>query len=631
MKKLIFCFVFLVLVFQAFTTGFAKTLYIDGKYINYTAEPVRLFVEGIEVVSDMEPIILEERTLVPARAVFSMLGAGVLWDGAKRQVTIEFGDKTVLLTIDSKTALINGKPSKDMDVPAKIINDRTMIPVRFVSENLGFSVSFDDIKRIVYISEKAADAPEKPSDDEKEPETPENAKPDDAVAEIVKISGRFLNNNYILEIESTEPIAKYETLSLSNPERFVVDIKNSVLKTDKTYINVNEGIVKKVRFSDFDPDNSVVRIVADTYIAQKPEVTLSADKKTMYLTFKPQPLTNKSFVYKKASSSESLKITLPSKAGYKYFSLENPNRIVIDINNQLLSDLFKDVTLNGEIAKGLRVAQFNDSTLRVVVDVYDMPEYKVSGNENVISLTLSKSSLKDDDDENDNEKDTENEDEDDSEDDSEDDGEKVPSATLPSKAEKLSDFVVCIDAGHGGSDPGTIGYDENGKTVLLEKDANLDISLRLEKILKDYGIKTVMTRTTDVYLGLTERTDIANNAGAHLNVCVHNNAAEATAANGTEILYGASYEYEGYNISGKQYAKNVLDALVKALGTQNRGLLDSPRFVAINSANMPSIIVESVFVSNPKEQELLLTGDFRQKIAGAIAEGVVKTLNEALK
>jgi len=67
------------------------------------------------------------------------MGAKVTWDGVKKQVTIVQGSKTIILTINSSKVLVNGK-SATIDVPAKIINDRTMVPVRFVSEQLGYNV-----------------------------------------------------------------------------------------------------------------------------------------------------------------------------------------------------------------------------------------------------------------------------------------------------------------------------------------------------------------------------------------------------------------------------------------------------------------------------------------------------------
>lgn len=100
---------------------------------------------------DSPPVIQSGRTLVPVRFVSERMGATVGWDGAKRQVSIKLGTKTIILTIDSNKVLVNGQ-TVTIDVPAKIINSRTMVPVRFVSEQLGFKVKWDPVSSRVLIS-----------------------------------------------------------------------------------------------------------------------------------------------------------------------------------------------------------------------------------------------------------------------------------------------------------------------------------------------------------------------------------------------------------------------------------------------------------------------------------------------
>ena len=92
---------------------------------------------------DVAAVIVDGRTLLPARDIVDLLGGDVDWDGELRQVTINQGSTHVLLTIDSSTALVNGSPVT-LDVPAQIINERTKVPLRFVAENLGVGVDFQD-------------------------------------------------------------------------------------------------------------------------------------------------------------------------------------------------------------------------------------------------------------------------------------------------------------------------------------------------------------------------------------------------------------------------------------------------------------------------------------------------------
>jgi maltose/maltodextrin transport system substrate-binding protein/arabinogalactan oligomer/maltooligosaccharide transport system substrate-binding protein len=117
-------------------------LYIGDQTAYVNASPVKL---------DSAPGIQSSRTLVPVRFVSEQMGAQVTWNSAKRQVTIVQGSKTIVLTIDSSKLTVNGK-AVTIDAPAKIINGRTMVPVRFVSEQLGYNVKWDPVSSRVLVS-----------------------------------------------------------------------------------------------------------------------------------------------------------------------------------------------------------------------------------------------------------------------------------------------------------------------------------------------------------------------------------------------------------------------------------------------------------------------------------------------
>lgn len=114
------------------------------------ASAVDLFVDGTQLKPDVEPTIVQGRTLVPVRAIFEALGADVGWDDATRTVTATKEDITIRLTIDNITAYINGVP-KTLDVPAMIMQGRTMVPARFVAESLNANVRWDADTSTVYV------------------------------------------------------------------------------------------------------------------------------------------------------------------------------------------------------------------------------------------------------------------------------------------------------------------------------------------------------------------------------------------------------------------------------------------------------------------------------------------------
>ena len=114
------------------------------------AEPVRVLINDHHLVVPVDPIIENDRTLVPLRAIFEVLGAEVLWDGSTRTVTGTRDNNIIKLQIDNKVATINGEPV-ELEVPARIVDDSTLVPIRFISESLGALVNWDNITRTVLI------------------------------------------------------------------------------------------------------------------------------------------------------------------------------------------------------------------------------------------------------------------------------------------------------------------------------------------------------------------------------------------------------------------------------------------------------------------------------------------------
>lgn len=195
----------------------------------------------------------------------------------------------------------------------------------------------------------------------------------------------------------------------------------------------------------------------------------------------------------------------------------------------------------------------------------------------------------------------------------------VPDILEP-ESNRLTGKVVCIDPGHGGSDPGAIG-----PSGTLEKDNNLAIALLLREKLEANGCTVLMTRDndTDVYgpnasasEELGARVDIANEAGADIFVSIHNDAFTNSAASGT-----TTYHY-GHDAS-INLANYIQKCVVHELGTKDRNVRFGS-FYVIRYTNMPSVLVEVAFISNPEEELLLASCDGRTKAAQSICEGIMK-------
>jgi len=220
---------------------------------------------------------------------------------------------------------------------------------------------------------------------------------------------------------------------------------------------------------------------------------------------------------------------------------------------------------------------------------------------------------------------------------------------------------IVIDAGHGGRDPGASG------PGFTESALTLDIALRLEKLLtKEPGIEVVLTRRTDEYVGLQERTAIANREGADLFLSIHANASRNRNARGVEsYLLNFASTPEAAAVAAREnasstltmshlndlvkqialnnkldesrdLARHVQTTLVQKLRPSNQGLKDlgvkQAPFVVLVGASMPSILVEVSFLSHRQEGRLLSTGTFRQRIADALFDGLrgyLRTLKRA--
>jgi N-acetylmuramoyl-L-alanine amidase len=186
---------------------------------------------------------------------------------------------------------------------------------------------------------------------------------------------------------------------------------------------------------------------------------------------------------------------------------------------------------------------------------------------------------------------------------------------------KEDEKLVVIDAGHGGLDPGASG----GTT--LEKDVNLNIALKLDKLLKAKNIKTFMLRQDDTFVGLYDRPYIANALNATLFLSIHNNSFDGTSANGTETLYYPEKAGDK-SFTGQKFAQLIQNSLMSNLDTYNRKTVSRPGLVVLKYTHMPSSLAEIGFLTNPGDLKRLNDQDFQQKTAQALCDAIVQALTQ---
>lgn len=166
---------------------------------------------------------------------------------------------------------------------------------------------------------------------------------------------------------------------------------------------------------------------------------------------------------------------------------------------------------------------------------------------------------------------------------------------------------VVIDAGHGGTDCGAI---RNG---INEKDITLDVSKRVESLLKKQGYQVTMTRTNDIYVSLADRVSISEANAPDIFVSIHVNSSTRPEITGIETHY---YHQESLNL-----AQTVHSSLASTIKSNNRGLFKS-KFYVINHTTAPAILIEIGFISNDNERAQLVSEKRKQDTAKAIVEGI---------
>ena len=194
--------------------------------------------------------------------------------------------------------------------------------------------------------------------------------------------------------------------------------------------------------------------------------------------------------------------------------------------------------------------------------------------------------------------------------------------------------LVVIDPGHGGQDPGTT------KTGLVEKELTLDLAQRLERLLQERGLATLLTRSDDRYVSLQDRAAVANAQPACVFVSIHFDEGGRSEATGIETFYAAHpislpervaswlpllqrTSTEPPNVESQSLATFIQESLVAYTQAVDRGTRPEQFFV-IAKVRHPAVLVEGGFLTNKDDVAKLANDDYREQMALAICEGIVR-------
>lgn len=331
-------------------------------------------------------------------------------------------------------------------------------------------------------------------------------------------------------------------------------------------------------------------------------------------------------------------IDLSEPAEYRLFQLRNPDRIVIDFEHARLAEDFQQPSGSGSVAQ-VRTGRRGDDGLRVVLDLDEVAHPKSfllePGQQRGYRLVVDLYA----------------------------DPVLAQKSVPQPKQVEGRDVVVVIDAGHGGDDPGAIG-----SSGIYEKNITLKVAKRLAKeINAQPGMRAELTRDDDTFIPLKRRYQIARDFGADLFISLHADAFRDKSARGSSVWvlstdgkvseaarWLANRENRsdligGVSLSDKsdtlaavlldlsqgasmgisdEVARNVLQALAD-VGPTHKRHVEHANFVVLRSPDVPSILVETGFITNPVEERNLRSAAYRNRLAGAIMSGVIDYFRSA--
>lgn len=655
---------------------------LTGQTAQYTV--VNLMVGATDIISDVPGIIYpyngSERTLVPIRAVAEGLGAKVSWDATQQLVTILYGKKNIVLAIDSENAKVNGSVMALPDgVPAKnLIYDgasRTLVPIKFITDQLGLKSHWNAststvaiyqaqqvMSQMVYSNKGAVQeilvqttgpvqpavytvAPARKSDPHQLvfelPNTllrySDPAKLDKngkAVLGIYdrglkKIEAQQLANEAVPKLKLTlsmDMARGYEVIReakgfrirlintvksfyedeiqgaktvvvrtsesptynvVSKGKQVIVDILDTKLGSDvstSAVVEVGDGGIASYQYSQGAPtaqygkDKPYTRLVVNLDredLQDHVYVDDAGDQLFVYVS--KYPIGN--FYYGKDGVSTAM-LSLLGQGKVRYESLYNKAtrelRIQVPEAFAYLNDF--ETLPNDQLVERLTVTRSKglyDIRILLAEGVAFEDRGKGSGNGG-IEFSFKRQALE---------------------------------STVAQNTQKGK--LIVIDAGHGGKDPGAISK-ING---LKEKDLVLPIALKMKQRLEALGFRVYLTRDYDTYIGLYSRADIANSLKADAFVSLHANSA-VQEAQGVEMLYAPDQR------DSLSLAKRLQQALLQATGARDRGIVPRANLAVLKRTEMPAVLAEIGFLSNPSEVSRLATSEYRQRIVEGLTQGI---------
>lgn len=486
----------------------------------------KIILDGKELAlaKNTEVTNIKGSVMIPLRVVAENLKYKVEWQPKTKDIIIANKGKTIALSVNQKQAVVN-KKEVSLNVAPIIQNQSIIVPLRFVIEQMGLDVNWDNSNKIIHLAQ-----PEKEAViEQNKPDSTSTAQNKPPVVKTNHINKVELIQNELHLAWDGDVVPTVSTLN--NPDRIIIDLPNTTYSDsfgsnhplDQSLtgaLNITEpNNVTGVRYALFTQNPDQVRVVLDLNAATP--YTVSQDEKLHQLIIK----------------------------------LDNPNLSQETKPNPIIPTTPKEPTTTDPATTPITTPTDTTQTPDVVV-------------------------------------------------------------TPPT-----SDFgqdgrnIVVIDPGHGGKDPGTTGISKTN-----EKDFTLALGLKVQALLlQEPNIELYMTRIDDTYPTRPERVKLANDLQADVFVSIHGNSVlESPNANGTE-----TYWYKRQN--SKQLATIIHKHLLQQMGLKDRRVKEQ-NFEVIRETKMAASLVEIGFLSNLSDEAFMFSEDGQNKAAQAIVDGIKEYL-----
>lgn len=629
-----------------------------------SAQTPTVTLDGNKMAFDVPPVIENGRILVPMAAIFRSMGATVEWNQSTRTVTAVRGTTKVILPINSYTPTVNGTVWK-LDVPAKIVGNRTLAPLRFVGEALGGTVTWDaanfkaimtsppaigggknNLAPVVAVNIGSSVVNLRGGPETTYPVVGQ-ANPGETLTVLGQQGDWYLVRRgsinawvagWVVELirageeipPSAEPPAKdpsdgkTDQPPITNPSRGdTSDLEALTLNSERAAEGLKISMESTAKLdSDLTKSNGrLTYVFEDCQLAGTAslEKWLGAQKMTVQGT----------------NVGDNVEVVINLPAGVKYeTSTENSGKTeVLFIPNYISSvsrttfgSSGESITVKGIAALGY-TEEVGEKKLVVVLknalqgqaqasyryssplisSVTFAPKVVDGADATVMTIVTTKSAkfsvgLNDD-------------------------GSALNVLFIDKSELQSREPLVILDAGHGGKDPGACGNN------LDEKDINLAVTLEVGEILEDEGIRVIYTRDGDTFVALNDRPNIANMYNASIFVSIHCNSNVSSNPSGTETYcYYPLSNPDLYMQKDERYnlALRIQEEMVSRLGLNDRGVKQA-NFEVLRETDMPSALVEMAFISNPGDAALLGQSTIQKRAAKAIAEAIADYMEDYVK